>query len=150
MKEDTQGSTKSQSDDEDGENQEMDTGDGEEISEVEIKKEACKKYLGYGHTGVIPLPTRYDDYEHRSLNFRGPGGKGEIKEVGFLVFGGISFKGDESKETFHLQVDMVNKNFILTNLPKARLDQADRFLDNSTMHIDADTNVVTIVGKHAL
>lgn len=85
-----------------------------------------------------------------TLNFKGPGGKGEVKEANFLVFGGISFKGKESREAFHLQVDMINRTFKLTNLPKARLSHADRFLDNSTMNIDPDTNVVTIVGKHSL
>merc|ERR1712013_346866 len=98
----------------------------------------------------IPLPSRYDDYEHMAVNFRGPGGKGSVKEVNLLVFGGIDFLENESSETYHMQIDMDTETFTITHLPKARLPHPDRFIDNQTMHVDSDTNVVTMVGKHSL
>ena len=56
--------------------------------------------------GIIPLPSRHDDYEHMAVNFRGPGGKDKVREVNLLLFGGIDFKENESSETFHMQIDM--------------------------------------------
>ena len=76
----------------------------EEESELvnDLDDDVLRSHLGYGSLGVIPLPTRHDEYEHMVVNFRGPGGKGEIKDISLLVFGGINFKGEESRETFHL------------------------------------------------
>ena len=99
-----------------------------DLDEEEAKQEfgslnddVLRSHLGYGSIGVIPLPTRHDEYEHMVVNFRGPGGKGEVKDVSLLIFGGINFKGEESRETFHLSIDMETKTFIMTYMPKARL-----------------------------
>ena len=86
-----------------------------------LNDDVLRSHLGYGSIGVIPLPTRHDEYEHMVVNFRGPGGKGEVKDVSLLIFGGINFKGEESRETFHLSIDMETKTFIMTYMPKARL-----------------------------
>lgn len=61
-----------------------------------------RSHLGYGNIGVVPLPTRHDDYEHMFVNFKGAGGKSYVKDVSLLIFGGINFKDEESRETFHL------------------------------------------------
>ena len=54
-----------------------------DLDEEEAKQEfgslnddVLRSHLGYGSIGVIPLPTRHDEYEHMVVNFRGPGGKG--------------------------------------------------------------------------
>ena len=116
----------------------------------DLDDDILRSHLGYGSLGVIPLPTRHDEYEHMVVNFRGPGGKGEVKDISLLVFGGINFKGEESRETFHLQIDQEKKTFVMTYMPKARLRVADRFIDNQHLHMNTDTNIVTMVGKHAL
>ena len=117
---------------------------------IELDDDVLKSYLGYGHIGVVPLPTRHDDYEQMVVNFRGAGGKSHLKDVSLLIFGGINFKNDESRETFHLQIDMDTKTFAMTYMPNARLSHADRFIGNHCMQVNTDANLVTMVGKHML
>lgn len=38
----------------------------------------------------------------------------------------------------------------MTYMPNAKLPHKDRFIDNQQLHVNTDTNVVTMVGKHAL
>ena len=128
----------------------VDLDEEEKLEYGSLDDDVLRAHLGYGHIGVIPLPTRHDEYEHMIVNFRGPGGKSHVKDVSLLIFGGINFKSEESRETFHLQIDMDRKSFAMTYMPKARLSNTDRFMDNQQMHVNTDTNVVTMVGKHSV
>ena len=67
-----------------------------------------------------------------------------------LVFGGENYKCEVSQESFQLQIDMDKNTCMMTYLPKARLRRADFFLDNQSLHVNNDINVVTMVGKQAL
>lgn len=90
--------------DDDGESVHLSDEDSRQFGDLD--DDVLRSHLGYGSLGVIPLPTRHDDYEHMVVNFRGPGGRGEVKEVSLLIFGGINWKGEESRETFHLHISM--------------------------------------------
>ena len=45
--------------------------DEEDRLACELDDDVLRSHLGYGMLGVIPLPTRHDEYEHMALNFRG-------------------------------------------------------------------------------
>lgn len=85
-----------------------------------------------------------------TVNFRGPDGNGRVSQVDLLVFGGINFKNQESRETFHLKIDLDAELFTMTHLPNARLPHSDRFIDNQTIYVNSDMNIVSVVGKHSL
>ena len=41
------------------------------LFDEDIDFEDLKAHLGYGQIGVLPLPTKWDEYEHSAMNFRG-------------------------------------------------------------------------------
>ena len=72
--------------------------------------------------GALLLPTKYDEYEHNVINFRGPGGRKVVSNVSMLIFGGINFNStNKSRKTFLLDIDIEKLSFTMTYLPKTKL-----------------------------
>ena len=102
----------------------------DEVFNQKLKPEELIKLLGQGNIGVIPLPSRFDNSEQMTVNYRG-----NIKEVNLLVFGGISYKTQKpSKETFQMKIDMEKNVYECIHLPQARLQFEDRFIDNQSIN----------------
>ena len=77
------------------------------------------------------MPTKYDEYEHNAINFKGPGARlNDIENVNLLIFGGANYNDDISQKTFLLEIDIERKSFTMTYLPKTNLPQADSFIDS--------------------
>ena len=74
----------------------------------------------------------------------------EVTDVSLIVFGGVNFKNEESRETFHLEVDMLTKQYTLSYMPDARLKCADKFMDNQALHVYDELNIVTMLGKKGI
>ena len=64
------------------------------------------------------------------VNFRGEGMKSDVKDVSLIIFGGINFKNEGSRESFHLDIDMQTLTYTLSYMPEARLRCSDQFMDN--------------------
>ena len=53
-----------------------------------------------------------------------------VNDVSLIVFGGINFKNEGSRESFHLEIDMQTLTYTLSYMPEARLRCSDQFMDN--------------------
>ena len=119
-----------------------------ELEDEFIDQEDLKAHLGYGNLGILLMPTKYDEYEHSVINFKGPGGRQSVKSVSLLMFGGINFNStDKSQKTFLLDIDVDRTTFTMTFLPKTKLPQPEIFMSTQPLHMNNDLNVVTLVGK---
>ena len=137
---------------EDNESQESyNLSDQEEAQEYcALTDDILRSHMGYGQLGVLPLPTRHDEYEHMSVNFRGEKMNQAVEDVSLIVFGGINFKNEGSRETFHLEIDMNHYTYTLSYMPEARLRCSDQFMDNQALHVYDELNVVTMLGKRGV
>ena len=70
-----------------------------------------------------------------------------VTDVSLIVFGGINFKNEGSRESFHLEIDMQTLTYTLSYMPDARLRCSDQFMDNQALHVYDELNVVTMIGK---
>ena len=93
-----------------------------ELEDEFIDQEDLRAHLGYGNLGILLMPTKYDEYEQNVINFKGPGGRQNVKSVSLLMFGGINFNStDKSQKTFLLEIDVDRASFTMTYLPKTKL-----------------------------
>ena len=121
--------------------------------------------MGYGHLGVIPLPTTGDSYEQPQVNFysgykgqnRGDGEPiGAYRQIEFLVFGGTRFKEREpnaneySNRCIKLTIKPNSDTYELTYLPGAKLACPDKFFNNMQVKCDLNQNIVTVLGNRAV
>ena len=111
--------------------------------------EELKAHLGYGQIGIVPLPTKFDEYEHNVINFKGPGARQRVTNVSLLMFGGISYDSkDISRKTFLLDIDIERNSFTMIYLPKTHLPKANTFIDSQPLHVNTHVNVLTLIGKY--
>ena len=95
------------------------------------------------------MPTKYDEYEHNVINFKGPGARlRDVENVNLLIFGGANYNDtDVSQKTFLLEIDIERRSFTMTYLPKTNLPEADSFIDSQPLLVNNNVSVMTLIGK---
>ena len=101
--------------------------------------------MGKGNIGIILMPTRDKNSEHKTFNKCIKDGKVEM-----LMFGGTSWQGNESNQTFKLEIDMLTNKFSMTHLSDCQLPTNDKFIDNQHLHLNENLCEVSVIGKYGV
>ena len=102
------------------------------------------KALGYGNIGVIQMPTRTKEGQHKTFS------NVDKSKIEMLMFGGTPYEGEETNQTYKLDIDLNTQKFQLTHLPDCQLPTNDKFIDNQFLHLNEDLGEVSFVGKYGV